>query len=120
MLSVHHIELPLEGWREHPGDGLRWRNEAGDQVSLDFFDIPPDLPSARDKISALRDVYRTALGESGGLVEVERIAVAGFPAVQAVFKISQTPTGMTYVAAITIPFRDCSFVIKWYPSGEGR
>jgi hypothetical protein len=47
------------------------------------------------------------------LVEVERIAVAGFPAVQAVFKIPQTPTGMTYEAAITIPFRDCSFVIKW-------
>ncbi len=113
MLSVHHIELPLEGWRKHPGDGLRWRNEAGDQVSLDFFDMPPDLPSARDKISALRGVYRTALGESGGLVEVERIAVAGFAAVQAVFKIPQSPTGMTYVAAITIPFRDCSFVIKW-------
>ena len=115
MLRIDDIALPLVGWSavEPADDTLRWRNPAGDQLSLDFFGIAPDLPEGPNTIRALREIYRAALGDGGGIVEVEPTLVADVRSVHAIFKIPQSPTGMTYLAAVTVPFRDCSFVIKW-------
>ena len=115
MLSDHDLELPLSGWNEieRAGRTRRWRNDVGDQLSLDFFDVPPDLPSPPSNIEPVRALYRQQLGASGGIVQVDAVVASGVPAVLAVFKFPQSPTGMTYLGAITIPFRDCSFVIKW-------
>jgi len=115
MLSIQDIQLPLAGWTEiEPADRTRrWRNAAGDQLTLDFFGLVPDLPEGPETIRALRGFYRDALGGSGGIVEVEPTVVAGIRSAQAIFKIPQQPSGMTYLAAVTIPFRECSFVIKW-------
>jgi hypothetical protein len=114
MLDPRDIEIPLHGWADIPrADGsVCWRSDAGDQLSLDFFASAPDLPAGPDVIGALRVSYRAALGESGGIVEVVPAVVAGVRAVRAIFKMPQDPTGMTYLGAVTIPFRDCSFIIK--------
>jgi hypothetical protein len=115
MLTPKDIHLPLDGWTEIETAGAtrQWRNLAGDQFSLDFFALRPDLPSAVDDIEPIRRLYRRLLGGAGGVVEVEHIELPPTQAVRAIFKIPQDPTGMTYLAAVTIPFRDCSFVLKW-------
>jgi hypothetical protein len=115
VLSFDELELPTDGWTpiEPAGGTLRWRNDRGDQFSADFFPIAPDLPAPVAEIGPLRAFYRKMLGDAGGLVEVDAIALAGNAAMRAIFKIPQDPTGMTYLGAVTIPFRDCSFVLKW-------
>jgi hypothetical protein len=121
MLSPDDIELPLAGWTEiaPAGPTRRWRNSAGDQFSVDFFAVAPDLPAPLEDIDPLRRLYRQMLGDVGGLVEVEAMALAGLPVVRAIFKVPQSPSGMTYLGALTIPFRDCSFVLKWQCREQG-
>jgi hypothetical protein len=82
-------------------------------LSLDFFSIPPALPSAVRDIEPIRSLYRSQLGDQGGIVEVEAIEVGAVPALRAIFKFPQKPSGMTYLGAVTIPFEGCSFVLKW-------
>lgn len=115
MLSAEDIQIPTAGWQEiAPIEGARrWQNVAGDQRTLHFFGIVPDLPSGPNALAELRQIYRDALAEIGGIVEVEPVIVCGIHSVRAIFKIRQNPTGMTYLGSLTIPFRDCSFVIKW-------
>jgi hypothetical protein len=115
MLADDDLELPLSGWSEiaRAGRTRRWRNEVGDQLTHDFFGIPPDLPAPPSDIEPIRVLYRRQLGASGGIVQVDAVVVGGLPAITAIFKFPQSPTGMTYLGAITIPFRDCSFVVKW-------
>lgn len=115
MLGLGDIQIPTLGWQEiTPAEGARrWRNDAGDQLSLHFFGIPPDLPTGPHGLDALRQIYREALAQVGGIVEVDEVVVSGIQSVRSIFKIRQTPTGMTYLGSLTIPFRDCSFVIKW-------
>jgi hypothetical protein len=115
MLTLRDIEIPLDAWTEmEPVDATRrWRNATGDQFLVDFFNLGPDLPSAVQDIDPIRRLYRSMLGGAGGLVEVESTVIAGVPAILAIFKVPQGPTAMTYAGVVTIPFRDCSFVLKW-------
>jgi hypothetical protein len=115
MLSFDDLELQLAGWSkaDPSSDPRRWTNSAGDQLLLEFFPVPPDLPAPLDDLTPLRGLYREMLGGEGGIVEVESFTLAGTRAVRAIFKIPQNPAGMTYAGVVTIPFRDCSFVLKW-------
>jgi hypothetical protein len=115
MLSDQDLELPLSGWNdiERSGRTRRWRNDVDDQLSLDFFGVAPDLPAPPSNLEPVRALYRQQLGEAGGIVQVDSIVVGSVLAILAIFKFRQNPTGMTYLGSITIPFRDCSFVVKW-------
>src|SRR5438128_12287185 len=115
MLQFEDITVPTVGWTSIEPDVAtrRWRNANDDQLSLHFFATAPDLPSTVHDLDPIRALYRRMLGDSGGLVEVERTGLATVPSVRAIFKFPQSPSGMTYLGAVTIPFRDCSFVLKW-------
>jgi hypothetical protein len=115
MLESHDIKLPTDGWtRMEPDTGTwRWRNATDDLLSLDVFAIAPDLPSPVWDLGPIRSMYRGMLGDGGGLVEVEAMELATVPSLRTIFKFPQSLTGMTYLGAVTIPFRDCSFVLKW-------
>ncbi|PJJ67891.1 hypothetical protein [Chryseobacterium geocarposphaerae] len=81
-------------------------------ISLYFFNIPPDLPTIKD-VNSLRDFYRQSIAASGGgLIEVSAFDLQNFPSVKTIFKVPQQEGGMTYLTAVTIPFENCSFVIK--------
>lgn len=81
-------------------------------LSLHFFDLVPDLPSIKD-VNILRDFYRENISQnSGALVKVDMIELKGFTTVKTIFKFPQDPTGMTYLASLTIPFANYSYVIK--------
>jgi hypothetical protein len=115
MLAPSDIQLPTDGWSPLAPDQEThlWSNRAGDLLSLDFFPIPPDLPSSVRDIDTLRALYRSKLGDGGAIVEMDPMEVGGVLSLRGILKFPQHPTGMTYLGAVTLPFRDCSFVLKW-------
>ena len=61
----------------------------------------------------IRQIYRETLGEHGGIVSVEPVTISSIKSIETIFKLQQKPTGMTYIASLTIPLRDFSFVVKF-------
>jgi hypothetical protein len=90
-----------------------WRTPDGDGLGFYFVPMPPDLPPNASSVDELAVFYRMLLEASGGkLVEISVIKVGGYPTVRTLLSVPQTPSGRTYVGALTIPFQDFSFVIK--------
>ena len=88
-----------------------WETPDRDAVSL-HFGMSPDLPVANtvDEISAM---YASGLsGVRGRVIECTISEFAGCDAVRLLLKVPQKPSGMMYQAAVTVPFRDFSFVVK--------
>lgn len=83
------------------------------EIILHFFDKTPDIPANLSDISALRDNFRDGISSvGGGLIKAETVLIDDVLCIEAVFKTPQKPHGMTYFAALTIPFAKHSFVIK--------
>lgn len=107
------IVVDTSSWtRADLDDGsVAFDRPSGDRLMIYGFDVPPDLPSL--DVQELRRFYRGVITEAGGgLVTVDVIDVDGVPSVLTLFKFPQQPTGMTYVGAVTVPFRDRSFVVR--------
>lgn len=113
--KIRFVALPEIGWELDKSDKSvkQWMNP--DQVmalSLHFFPSPPDIPTVHD-IEMARKFYRHQITEAGGgLIQVDLIQVQGYSAVKTVFKLPQENGALTYLSSITIPFSDCSYVIK--------
>src|SRR4051794_29219746 len=90
-----------------------WFTPAGDGISLNFFDKPPDLPPNLRSPDQLQQFYSSSLqGSPATLVETRLTTVAQCPAIRLILKSPQQPHGLTYVGSLTIPFRDFSYVLK--------
>ncbi|BDD03895.1 hypothetical protein [Aureibacter tunicatorum] len=114
-VNINSINIPDFGWaRSVENKNIKqWINEEQTiALSLNFFDLKPDLPSIKD-IKSLRDFYRNQIIEyNGGIIEVDLVEIKGFKIIKTIFKIPQEPTGMMYLGSLTIPFEKCSYVIK--------
>ncbi len=123
MKDISSLSFDIEGWKSvHQTTNLiQWRRDDNtDLLSLHFFELPPDIPFSLSDVKQLRDAYRHAVSQAGGgLISVEVIALKGLPALGCLFKFPQEPHGMTYVGSFTLPFQDCSFVIKAQCQQEG-
>ncbi len=108
------IGLNTEGWKCATNEAGQVVYEKGDDMLIAFsFEVPPDIPVALDELSALRAFYREQIVESGsGLISLEVVDIDGVPSVALITKTPMQPTGMFYLASVTIPFRDCSYVVK--------
>ncbi len=109
------IQFDLDAWEQVTGDDgeIAFAREPGDVLTMHSFDRPPDIPCALNQLTELRDFYRDMLTEAGGgIVSLTTVNIGGIEAVEALFKFSQESSGMYYLASITIPFRDCSYVFK--------
>lgn len=62
----------------HPG--------TGDQVSLLYIDVPPDLPRGLDELAALRHDLAARTAESGCLIEAHVVSLQGLPALLQVLR----------------------------------
>jgi hypothetical protein len=95
-------------------DGCRvWLTPTQDPVSLYLFAIPPDIAADTSQLAALRAFYRSHHASVGAvLISLETIRIDTCLVVSLITKIPQQPSGMTYIGSVTIPFRDCSFVVK--------
>jgi hypothetical protein len=114
--SIESLRFGTNGWKFHgekePGRMRVWETADHDAISLHFFGIPPNLPAAKtvDEISAM---YASGLASAGGkVVECSIFELARCDAVRLLLKVPQKPSGMMYQGAVTVPFRDFSFVIK--------
>jgi hypothetical protein len=113
--TINSISVPDFGWEQIQNDAemQQWMNSAQSvRLSLNFFNQKPDLPTAKN-VDVLRKFYRDQLVvHNGGLIEVDLIDLDKHSAIKTIFKIPQKPTGMTYLASLTIPFKTCSYVVK--------
>ena len=121
MTRCDAITFSLSGWEEVPLDDtaraagmLRgWSDELGNQLSLHRHDLKPDLVAPLSDLSALREQYRhLANDHNGAIVSVDRVDIAGLPALKVILKLPQDPSGMTYVGSFTFPFENVSYVIR--------
>lgn len=114
-ISLDSLKIPDFGWQKSIDD-LRMKQwekpEWAAVLSLNFFDVEPDLVSILD-INALRYSLRDSVQPlKGGLVEVEVLDVKGFDAVRLIFKVPRKPFGMDYLGSLIIPFESYSYVVK--------
>jgi len=92
---------------------LIWSTSKGDSLGLYYYPIPPDIHADLDKFDEVRTFYRRAVTPAQlGVIEIESRLIDGCKAVRTIFKAAQQPTGRTYLAALTFPFRDFSYVLK--------
>ncbi len=114
-LTIDSVQIPNFNWdlEDNTQEKKMWYNPAYPMaLSLNFFAIEPDIPSIQN-IEIIRQYYRAAIAQAGGgLVEVELEKLNGIDSIKTIFKIPQQPTGMSYLASYTIPFKKYSYVIK--------
>jgi hypothetical protein len=116
--SIKLMRFPSEGWGfERRDESIElWSNELGDAASLNYIDLVPNIPATLDpeNIEILRNWYRQLSTTNGsGIVSVDLITQAGINGLEVILKHPQNPSGMSYIASITFPFSDFSFVIKF-------
>lgn len=114
-VSVRSVRVPDFGWkriRSEPGI-IQWLHpEQTMAISVNFFNVPPDLPTMRN-VNVLRNFYRQMVaGANGGLVQVDLIRINDMPMLKTIFKIPQGDEGVKYFGSLTMAFETCSFVIK--------
>ena len=84
-----------------------------DDLSINFFDCPPDIHSKDDTEVEIQNFYRKLSYESGGaIIEVKKIKIGSFDAINTILKFPKPPSGMVYIGSYTIPFKNCSYVVK--------
>lgn len=113
--NLHSVTIPDQGWTKVSEDdeAIRWVNpQQSALIVLHFFDKEPDLPTAKD-LDYLKKFYRNiAASSNGGIIETDIINLHNIPCVKTIIKIPQQEMGMAYIASITIPFENCSYVVK--------
>jgi len=114
-VNINSVSVPTFGWNkvEENDSRIVWVNpEQSALISLNFFDLQPDLPTIKD-VDFLRNFYRkNVISAKGGIIEVSLLDIHNTPSVKTILKIPQPESGMTYIASVTIPFENCSFVVK--------
>jgi hypothetical protein len=110
--SLDDVQFDASGYElrgePQPGQQRVWFTPHGDGVGLYVFRIPPDLPRA-GSIGDLRDFY-ARMGP--GVIDVALVPAGEMRAAQVVSKTAQQPSGFTYLGALTLAFRDFSYVLK--------
>jgi hypothetical protein len=90
-----------------------WLNAFNDVIEFRAFDLPPDIPVRLSDARGLRAFYDSgAVAQQGSVIRLEVRAIQNIRAVLLELQLPAQPRGSTFVASITLPFRDGSFVIK--------
>ncbi len=114
-ITIDSVLIPTFGWNKIENSKFvrKWENpEQTAILSLNFFSIKPDLPTVKD-LDYLRSFYRNSISTvNGGLITVDTFTLYYSPVVKTIFKVSQEEYGMIYIASLTLPFEDYSFVVK--------
>ncbi len=120
--TINSLTIDDLGWaldKDEPSIKAWYSNDAPMMLSLNYFGVSPDLPPL-DRIGTLRNYYRELIAPlNAGLIQVDLINVQGFDVVKTIFKFAQEPSGVNYLASLTIPFKHCSYVIKLQADEHG-
>jgi hypothetical protein len=122
LTSAESLRFDIRGLRmTNTGSALReWTTANGDTIGVHFIDGPPDIAADLGDLAAVRSFYRErAIADGFGLIEADTLRVAGCAAIRVVLKMPQQPTGMSYLASLTVPFREFGFVVSVRCIGRG-
>lgn len=114
MMRAEDFHLPGQ-WnlRQRAEFVALYDNDAGDSLSLNYFGKQPDIAADISDATALRAFYRVAAALNDvAMLEVDVAHLAGLAAVRTLLKVRQEPRGFAFIGSYTLPFADCSFVIK--------
>jgi hypothetical protein len=86
----------------------------GDQVSLTYIGMVPDLPASLDDLPTLRRKLAEETAETGSIIEAHVVQLGGVPSVFQLIKlpIPGQDTGLAFIAAFTVPRANCSAVLR--------
>ena len=97
---------------ENTGQVHVWLTAENDIVTLNYFPIAPDIPANFNDIGLLREGYRKMIGSESALIEAEAVKVDRCQALWLILRQNLEPHGTIYLASLTMPFRDFSYVAK--------
>jgi hypothetical protein len=115
MRTLDSLTFDTTGLAQDPDQGNTriWLAPDQDIYALHYYPVPPNIDAALQDIDAVRARYREVARQAGGaIIEVDVRSVDGCDVVVVLIKVPQKPAGMTYMALLTAPFRDFSFVVK--------
>ena len=119
-LSDVSVSLPDWSFVGQTDTVKQWQNSHGDTFSVNLFLMPPDIGAELKNPDEVRSFYRQMLVSSGiGMIACDVVSFLGTDAVILLAKAPIAPTGCGFLASITIPFRDFSFVLKCQGVEEG-
>jgi len=86
----------------------------GDQVSLTYIGMVPDIPAPLDDLALLRRKLAEETAETGSIIEAHVVRLGGVPALFQLIKlpIPGQDTGLAFIAAFTVPRAGCSAVLR--------
>ena len=117
-LTLASLAFEAPGWQVQESNARKqvWAHPGHAAVlSLHFFDVPPDLPVRPEDKPALQAYYRNMIqAQHGGLVEVAAGVLPNtrINVIKTIFKVPREPRGTGYIGSLTLPFRQCSYVVK--------
>lgn len=120
--SLDSVRFDTSGYQfrgePEPGGLRMWYTEKRDSAGIYYFDVPPDLPHV-SSIAQLHSHYMNMLSSGGRIVDLHVGRLKGCAALANIVAIPQQPTGLTYIATWTLPFRDFSYVFKIFCQERG-
>jgi hypothetical protein len=86
----------------------------GDQVSLTYIGMEPDIPAPLDDLPLLRRKLAEETAETGSLIEAHVVRLGDLPTLFQLIKlpIPGQDTGLAFIAAFTVPRANCSAVLR--------
>jgi len=82
-------------------------------LSLRYFKKKPDLPAPPGNINRIRSFFREKIAhEYGGILKVDIVPIERTSCIEVLYKIPVQPSGIKYISSITLPFKQCYFVIQ--------
>ncbi|MFC4858568.1 hypothetical protein [Actinophytocola glycyrrhizae] len=107
------VAFDTAGMERH--DERTWFDpRTGDQVSLTYIGMVPDIPAPFDDLPLLRRKLAEETAESGAIIEAHVVRLGGVPALFQLIKlpIPEQDTGLAFIAAFTVPRAGCSAVLR--------
>jgi len=114
------IAFDTTGFQQH--DQTTWVNHAnGDQVSLTYSDLVPDLPASLDEMPKLRHDLAVTTGDVGCLIEAHHVRLGDVPALLQVVKVPlpDQPAGQVFIGSFTVPKAESSAVLELRAAERG-
>lgn len=115
MADINSISVETEGFQkaeEDEGKIVYYMDEYDDLI-INFFKLPPDIIAKDSSEKSIQENYRNVAAEVGGaIIEVKKETLGKLEAIKTIFKFPMQPSGVAYLGSYTIPFADCSYVIK--------
>ncbi|HNH82838.1 MAG TPA: hypothetical protein PL157_10740 [Acidobacteriota bacterium] len=123
--TIDMVKINTNSWNFYSVNSHQqiWTNDAGEALSLSFFEEKPDIPVAikPEKINELRKAYRGFAKQSGAaIISVEIVSICGIPSLEVILKKPfQGRPGFAFLGSVTIPLRDFSYVIRFESLEQG-